>query len=147
MSNSVKSEIEENLPKLFKNVFADYFIPDNCRALSSLLSLVAYYVEDDFSKEMLRNCNRLRANLVQIEQLESIMNGIARFSNFHCDFSRDPRSQIAPNYTFSPQIPDFSNICITVADKTETIKKELAEIDTFSICMYVRKKAVAAGDL
>lgn len=147
MSNSANRMINEGLPKVLKNVFGEDYVHNNYRVLTHLLTLVAYYAEDDLSKEMIQECNRLRAILVQIEELKSIMERISHISNYRCDFSSDPRSQIAPNYTFSPQFPNITDICTTLADKTETVKKELSEIDTVSICIYVRKKAVAAGDL
>ena len=147
MSNSANRMINEGLPKVLKNVFAEDYVHNNYRVLTHLLTLVAYYAEDDLSKEMIQECNRLRAILVQIEELRSIMERISRISNYRCDSSNDPSSQIASNYTFSSQFPNITDICTTLADKTETVKKELSEIDTVSICIYVRKKAVAAGDL
>jgi len=147
MSESAKNLIKESLPKVIKSVFADEWSHTSKRYISDLLTLVAYYADDDISKEMVQGCNRLRAIILQIDELETIMERISMISNYRCDFLHDSECEVAPNYTFAPQFPNISDICIALADKTETLKKEISEIDIISIYIYIRKKAIAAGDL
>ena len=97
MSNSSNRMINESLPRVLKHVFGDDFSPYNDRILTDLLTLVAYYGEDDLSKEIIQECNRLRAILVQMAELKSIIERISMISHYRCDFSIDPKSQITPN--------------------------------------------------
>ena len=137
------------LDTALRHVFVDDNSSSRERSLKDLCSLLSYYADDDMSDTVKDNFHRLNAVTVKMQDTSDIWRIIPRFDNhFSCDLRNNPDSQAAQNFTFAPNItyPDIDVALQMYSDRSEKIVNELVKIDICVLLLYVKKKAIEAGD-
>jgi len=141
---------KKNLESCLNKVFFNDWSPDPTTFLSKLLSLVSYYSDDDFGSELQEAFNVLNATLVSIELVKKVghTDSYSIPDRFICALEPCGRDNIIPNnFTFSPVInlPELKDISFPKSQIDE-ISEAISNINVSGLIMYVKRRAVAAGD-
>lgn len=151
---------KESLQDCLNDFFCPQYLSDleQIKRLKQLNGLISYYIDEGLNGEfdflhgefeILRNFRALNDLLLDIEFNEKIKEILSHDipNSFHCDIEARSPEYIPHTFNFSPVInPPAVRDISSLEKRIENINKKFREIDIIGLILYVKKKAIAAGD-